>query len=133
MNKICRIIASLSTMLLLATGVWLLVDSVSKDPELANKPEWSALQAVDAEYDKGFADRLRIIKSFGRNKVDIIGIKSTGDGSPVWILANPRIVPRVKIMPADLKFRISEAEFQKLVAEVELNEETKTLLRNAIE
>lgn len=78
---------------------------VSNDPELANKAEWSALQAVESEYrGNAFVDRVVIIEGFGKGKLDLIGVKSTDNGAPVWILANSKISPLVNIMPDDQMF-----------------------------
>jgi hypothetical protein len=107
--------------------MWL-YNSITNDPELANKPEWSVLQAVEIQYrDKSSPDL--VIERIG--KYEMIGVKSLNGPSKVWILADPQFSPKVKIMPPNSKIRISSGDFEKIKNSTKLNEETELFLKNS--
>jgi hypothetical protein len=63
--------------------------------ELASKPEWSALQAVEQEYrGKPFTEP-EILEIHGHH---VLGVQGN-DGQRIWILLNPQASPFYKQMP----------------------------------
>ena len=104
------------------------------DPELANKPEWSVLQAVEATYRNDVSlQRITIVINFGSSSLDVIGIRSAKGEPMVWVLASPQVAPLVKQMPQNIKIQLTDTEFARIKSSVELNEETEAFLSNSIE
>ncbi len=107
-----------------------LFHSLVNGPDLANKPEWSALQAIELRYRSDESSDL-ILTQVG--SYDVIGIKSPSEVSRTWVLASPHVVPRLKILPMEFKVRIIQSDFEIIKNSVKLNEETELFLRNSIE
>ena len=123
-------LTALSALLLLV----FLIHGIMNDPELANKPEWSVLQGVEATYRNDVSlQRITVVKNFGLSSLDVIGIRSTKGEPTVWVLASPRIAPLVKQMPQNIKIRLTDVEFATIKSSVELNEETEAFLSDAVE
>ena len=83
--------------------------SVLHDPELANKHEWSILQVVEAHY-RDSQQPTPSIQFLDGNAV--IGFRTPPAGQWVWVLANPQVTPRLKVMPSDVKLQISRKDFE---------------------
>jgi hypothetical protein len=79
-------------------------------------------------------NNILVIHADGKaEKYDMIGVSSPDGNSRIWILANPTVIPRLKVMPSDSKIRISRADFEKIKSAVKLNEETETFLANSVQ
>jgi hypothetical protein len=110
--------------------VAIVYNDVGNDPELANKPEWSALQSVQAKSINEPSDGPVFVNVGSYN---VVGVKSRDDGTVTWLLASPLVSPFLKIMPKENKVRISKFDFEKIKATVKLNKETEVFLRNSVE
>ena len=68
----------------------------------------------------------------GRDRhFDAIGIAS--GSKRVWLLGNPPHTPKIKIMPDQIVLRISRKDFAMIKSQIELGQETRIFLQNAIE
>lgn len=63
--------------------------------ELASKPEWSALQAVEQEYRDKLFTKPEILYIQDQH---VLGVQGK-DGQRIWILLNPKASPFYKQMP----------------------------------
>jgi len=134
MKRFTKAIILLASFALVAITLTAVLYAIKNDPELANKPEWSTLQAVEATHRNDVSlQRVTIIKNFGSSSLDVVGIRSTKGEPTVWILASPQIAPLVKVMPENIKVQLTDAEFEKIKSSVELNEETEAFLFKATE
>lgn len=105
-----------------------------QDNELANKPEWSSLQIAEAKYRDDKTEGVMFIFADNKDqKFDLIGIKNSASGSRSWLIANPQRSPLVKILPLDVKIRISKEQLEKIITSVKLNQETQIFLKNSVQ
>lgn len=116
---------------------WSWMNAIENDPEIANKPEWSILQVMDNQDKSRMISHggILIAKNIGKHDgYDVVGIKEIALENPIWILTNAKFSPKIKILPQDFKkIRISRSEYEAILSKLNVNEETKFFLRNAIE
>jgi hypothetical protein len=103
--------------------------------ELGSKREWSVLESAEINFGSDLKATRHVLvspSSDNGTEFDLIRILPTIEGPRVWIMASPNAVPRLKIFPSGVRIRISREDFKFIVSSVQLNEETKTYLQNAV-
>ncbi|EKT4096900.1 TPA: hypothetical protein ACKP89_000994 [Stenotrophomonas maltophilia] len=91
--------------------------------ELGAKYENSLLQAMNARYENSEHTKSLIAERMADGTdSDVIGLPRAGVARGyVWFIANPKSVPLVKKMPADLNYRLSEAQIEEIALRVRLD------------
>lgn len=117
-------------MALLSWAYW---SFLSRDTELANKREWSILQAVSSDKSEAQQDRpIIILKNAYNSGYDVIGIHVAA-GKRVWLLMNAMHAPRIKMMPEETGLRLTPAQFHEIESSVRMDQDMATYLKNAVE
>ena len=107
---------------------------IGNDPELANKPEWSALQAADVRWRSSASDEIfAISENIGGGEYDAVGIWDNTERAMVWVLTNPKQQPNIKTLPKFTRLRISHKQFEEVGSKLDVHRDVEEFLRNSIE
>ena len=120
-----KIVGLMSLLLNLAFLSWGVFVSISADPELANKQEWSILQSLEAKNRNNVAaSDLMIETNYNATGYDAFGILNNKTHQRVWFLGNARNIPLIKILPTIENIHISPEQLDKIKKQTKLNQET---------
>ena len=126
-----NIILATSIALNAALLFWIWFMTISMDPELSNKPEYSLLENLGA-MEPQTDSNLIVRKNVSQSGYDVVALPDSAPGRRVWLLANAQKIPTVKIMPAPNKIRITSEQFRTLEKSIQMNDDVRLFLRNAI-
>jgi hypothetical protein len=93
------------------------------DGEIAQKREWSVLQGLAVEYQMKPKDsNLLLVRNALQTEYVAVGLPLRDQATGyAWLLANPSSNPRVKLMPGNVKFKLSRRDLERLRTETALD------------
>ncbi len=77
-------------------GVWLVYRAIFSNEELASKPEWSIVQAVEWHDRDNPGNKIEVGKV---DEYSLVGIPVHDSRKEIWIMLNPRNPPYYKQIP----------------------------------
>lgn len=106
---------------------------VFNDPagELFNKQEWSVVQSASEDFatalpNEKYPSTTSI--SLGDERFFLIGLLAEDGKSLVWLLANSKGIPRLKVSKTVAPLPISQADFDRLVSATKPNDDVRVYL-----
>lgn len=101
--------------------------------ELARKDEFSVLQHYEYEYrDRQPTERYLIYKGALKSNTDVIGFPLKSGKGYVWIVANPKHVDDVLVMPEGSEFNVSNDDLADIQESVRLSPKVREYLLSKI-
>jgi hypothetical protein len=107
---------------------WLLYASISSNPELANKEEWSVLQFLSSKHRNDLEPPVILAKDISKTGYDAAGFVDKKTSKRVWILTNSKISPRIKLMPSPAEVDLTDQQIADILNELDTNQEVKAFL-----
>ena len=124
-----KILFAVSILTNIAIAVWALYAGIAADPELANKPEWNALQYLESKHRDGPSEpNVILIKNLEDTGYDAAGIFDAKTSKRFWILTNSKISPKIKLMPKPTEITLSDDQVKMILEGVTVNDEVKSFL-----
>ena len=115
--------------------VYLVVQLLFLNDELASKPEWSALQNLKQPQSVENDKLIIIKKNVGWNgNYDALAIKNREMPEWVWLLTNTTATPHIKVVQKFSKIRLSKSDWEIIKkAKIRMTPDVRSFLKNAVE
>ena len=91
---------------------WLVYRAIFTNEELASKPEWSIVQAVEWRHRDNPGNKIEVVKV---DEYSLVGIPVGDSGKEIWIMLDPRNPPFYKQIPQDT-YRLSKEDLKMILA-----------------
>jgi hypothetical protein len=131
MNRFISLLST-SALLVVTFVAYVLFLESRKEGELANKVEWSVLQAIESAAGNDIVTGVRVERDYADSGYDVVRIPDM-DGSLRWILTNAEGRPRVKVMPTPARLRLSVKDYDTIRSQVRLSPELDAFLLDAVD
>lgn len=105
---------------------------VTNNVEINSKHEWSLLiDSVENGKKPNFIDGIGFVKT-AKEDLDVIVISTKYDGD-IYILANVKNYPTLKIFPEGKQLNITQKQYELINRNVRMSQDVKSLLKSTIE
>ena len=108
---------------------WLVYRAIFSNEELASKPEWSIVQAVEWRHRDNPGNKLEIVKV---DEYSLVGIPVGDSRKEIWIMLNPRNPPYYKQIPEGT-YRLSKEDLQMILGSGVVTSTVENCLKSHIE
>ena len=96
--------------------------------ELGSKAEWGFLQKLESDFREARLPRGIILIRMDNH--DLLGVPAIEKGTIVWVLLDAHAEPSYKQMPGDEDYRITQNEYERILAFGSIRPEVIARLRD---